>query len=169
MRRLWPIFIFTLCSLTSQRTLAAPSAEDLEFFEQHVRPLLAEHCFACHGPQKQHAELRLDIHSRVLEGGETGPAIIPDKPEKSLLIEAVRRQSLEMPPEEELSSEQIAILETWIQRGAPWPEEIDQEALDRNKAIDQHWAFQPIADPRFLKSARPLGPAMQSITSSWLS
>ena len=140
--------ILLATGLITQQVLAAPTADDIEYFEQHVRPLLAKHCFECHGPKKQHAELRLDIHARVLEGGESGPAVVPGKPDESLLIEAVRRESFEMPPEEELTADQVAILVEWVQRGAVWPEEVNQEELDRQHEIDEHWAFQPILDPK---------------------
>ncbi len=127
---------------------AAPTTEqETEFFEQYVRPLLAKHCLACHGSKKEFAELRLDSRARMLQGGESGPAIVPGKPEGSLLIEAIRRESFEMPPDEELADEQIEILTQWIRRGAFWPEEINQEELDWQRSIDDHWAFQAIADP----------------------
>jgi len=134
--------------LPIQAARAAPQAEpQIEFFEQHVRPLLATHCFKCHGAKKQFAELRLDSRARILQGGETGAAIVPGKPEESLLVEAIRRESIEMPPEEELTADQIGILVEWIRRGAVWPEEVDQQELARQRSIDSHWAFQPIADP----------------------
>ncbi len=126
---------------------AATVEQEIEFFEQHVRPLLAKHCFECHGSKKEFSELRLDSHARMLQGGESGPAIVPGKPEESLLIEAIRRESFEMPPEEELADEQIEILIQWIRRGAVWPEEVNQEELDKQHSIDEHWAFQVIADP----------------------
>ena len=62
----------------------------------------------------------LDLTGRkgLLAGGESGPAMVPRKPNESLLIEAVRRESLEMPPEEELSADQINVLTSWIKAGA---------------------------------------------------
>ena len=84
------------------------------FFEEQVRPLLIKHCIECHGPKKQFAELRLDSRDHLLKGGETGPAIKVNHPDESLLITAVRRESLEMPPDNPLKTEEIEILSTWI-------------------------------------------------------
>src|SRR5262245_44525876 len=68
---------------------AEPSAEDVEFFEKQVRPILVESCQKCHGEKKQEGGLRLDSLATVLNGGDSGPAIEPGKPGDSLLIEAV--------------------------------------------------------------------------------
>ena len=92
--------------LASDGHAESTARQELQFFEQHVRPLLATHCFECHGSKKQFSELRVDSRDGLLRGGENGPALVPGKPEESLLIEAVRRESLEMPPEEELTPEQ---------------------------------------------------------------
>jgi hypothetical protein len=82
-----------------------------------------------------------------MEGGGSGPAIVPGRPAESLLIEAVRQQGdLEMPPGRKLRDAQIASLERWIAAGAPWPAEapvVDQ----RTEAQSRHWAFQPIGSP----------------------
>ena len=61
----------------------------VKFFETKVRPLLAEHCFQCHGPEKQRAGLRLDSREAMLKGGDSGPAVVPGQPDKSLLVEAI--------------------------------------------------------------------------------
>lgn len=71
----------------------APSPEQERFFEARIRPLLAEHCYACHGPNKQKAGLRLDTRAGVLQGGEFGtPPVVAGQPEKSLLLRAVSYQ-----------------------------------------------------------------------------
>lgn len=119
------------------------------FFEKEVRPLLVEHCLSCHGEKKQSGGLRLDFRDAVLTGGGTGPAVVPEHPEKSLLMEAVRYESLEMPPQGKLPEAKIQTLERWIKMGLPWPES-DQAAGSRHipgKITDedrQWWAFQPI-------------------------
>ena len=79
---------------------AEVSPEQVKFFESKIRPLLVEHCLACHGAEKQSGGLRLDLKTSALgQGGESGPAIVPGHPEESLLLEAVRYESFEMPPE----------------------------------------------------------------------
>jgi Protein of unknown function (DUF1549)/Protein of unknown function (DUF1553)/Planctomycete cytochrome C len=96
-------------------------AEQLRFFEAKVRPLLAEHCWKCHGPEKQKGELRLDSRSAMLAGGDSGAAIVPLDAKASLLIQAVNYDGLEMPPAGKLKPEQIEILTQWVKLGAPWP------------------------------------------------
>ncbi len=124
--------------------LAHPEQE--RFFEQHVRPLLIKHCIECHGPKKQFAELRLDSKAQLLKGGETGPAIKVNHPDESLLMSAVRRESLEMPPDKPLNKDEIEILSTWIRQGAVWPENAPIGKTTKTN-FSKHWAFQPIQNP----------------------
>ena len=72
----------------------SPPPEAVEFFESRVRPILVERCVKCHGPQKQSSGLRLDSREAVLKGGDTGPAVVPAKPEESLLIQAVSYRTM---------------------------------------------------------------------------
>jgi len=92
-----------------------------QFFEQNVRPLLAENCYSCHGDKKQKGGLRLDSLESILKGGDSGAAVVPGKPAESLLVEAINYQELEMPPTGKLSPEKVAVLTRWISLGAPWP------------------------------------------------
>src|SRR5439155_16557482 len=79
-----------------------------QFFETKIRPILAENCWKCHGEENHKAELRLDSRSAMLAGGETGPAIVPGHPEKSLLLKAINYQDpdLKMPPPGKLTAQQ---------------------------------------------------------------
>jgi cytochrome c553 len=136
---------------------ATAAAESLEFFEKQVRPVLAKHCFECHGPKKEHNGLRLDSRERILRGGDEGPAIVVGQPEKSLLIAAVKHQSYEMPPEPaaKLSAGEIASLERWVKIGAPWPATpADQAAKPQTIAerAKDFWAFKPVKDGAAPKS-----------------
>ena len=83
---------------------AAALSPEMEFFESRIRPVLAEHCYACHSAasQKLKGSLRVDGRAALLRGGETGPAIIPGHPEKSLLVAAIahRDPNLTMPPKQ---------------------------------------------------------------------
>ncbi len=92
-----------------------------QYFEQKVRPLLAENCYSCHGGKKQKGGLRLDSLEAILKGGEAGPVVVPGKPGESLLVEAIHYQGLEMPPTGKLALEKIAVLTRWVSLGAPWP------------------------------------------------
>jgi hypothetical protein len=93
----------------------------LQFFEREVRPLLAEHCYSCHGPAKQKGSLRLDSLEAILKGGETGPSVVPGKPAESLLVEAINYEGPEMPPSGKLEPKKIAVLTRWVALGTPWP------------------------------------------------
>src|SRR3954467_955380 len=89
---------------------AAPGSEEAKFFESRIRPLLIDSCTKCHGPEKQRGGLRLDSRAALLKGGETGPAILPGKPNESLLLKAVRYEGPEMPPKKRLKADDVAAL-----------------------------------------------------------
>ncbi|MCB1278714.1 PSD1 and planctomycete cytochrome C domain-containing protein [Prosthecobacter sp.] len=133
----------------------APDAESLKFFEKEVRPLLVESCYECHSVQKHKGGLRLDNLPYILQGGETGPAIVPHKPEVSLLMKLVKYEDpdMEMPPDGKLSADKIEILNRWIAMGAPWPEAEVAAAKPARKPGQiteedrKWWAFQPVKRP----------------------
>ena len=123
------------------------SDEDMRFFENKVRPLLAEKCWSCHGEEKQKGSLRLDSLGAMLQGGESGPSIVPGKPDESLLIEAIRYQSFEMPPMKPLPESEIAILTNWVSKGALWPGSDPNSVRPRSQFDDDDrswWAIQPV-------------------------
>jgi mono/diheme cytochrome c family protein len=122
------------------------STEDGEVFEKEIRPLLIENCGKCHGAEKQRAGLRIDSRKALLEGGESGPSLVPGHPDKSLLISAIRQSGeLRMPPGRKLRDDQIATLERWVAAGAPWP--ADLIAGQNDDVRRRHWAFQPVVAP----------------------
>ena len=128
---------------------AALTPAQTSFFENKIRPILADNCYKCHSQQseKVKAGLLLDTRNGVLKGGETGPAIVPGDPEKSLLIKAVRYTDpdLQMPPKnKKLSDAQIADLESWVKMGAPDPRVATAAQKDWKDANYKHWAWQPI-------------------------
>ncbi len=99
------------------------SPESLEFFEKRVRPVLVEHCVKCHGEKQQKGGLRLDSRTAMLQGGDTGPAIVLQDVEKSVLIEAISYDpdGYKMPPTGKLPANVIADLTEWVRQGAAWP------------------------------------------------
>jgi hypothetical protein len=126
---------------------------DTTFFENRIRPLLVEHCFECHSQKsgKSKGGLRLDTRQGLLDGGDTGPAMVPGKPSESLLVKAVGYSDpdLEMPPKTRLSQRQVDDLATWIAAGAPWPKEdgpANTKAQVGAMGIDasKHWAWSPV-------------------------
>jgi len=132
-----------------------PSADQARFFESEVRPLLVEHCAKCHGPTKPKAGLRIDSRAALLAGGDTGPAVVPGKPDESLLVEAIEYKGPEMPPSGRLPKEKVAALKKWVEMGAPWPgahaadasvpvRKGPMQVTDKDRS---HWAFRPIVTP----------------------
>ena len=133
-----------------------PASENpSDFFEERIRPLLAQNCFTCHtdSPQKG---LRLDSRESILKGGQSGPAVVPGDPETSLLIQAVRRTHprLKMPPQDPLDPDQVRDLETWVRTGAFWPEAQDHTAKAKTENGNPYritpeqrsfWSFQPLS------------------------
>ncbi|GAB5406186.1 MAG: PSD1 and planctomycete cytochrome C domain-containing protein [Aureliella sp.] len=129
-------------------------AEKLEFFERKIRPLLSEHCYECHSAagEKLQAGLRVDNRESLISGGDSGAAIEPGNPHSSLLVEALKYESYEMPPSGKLSDAEIKAVEKWISDGAVWPEEeIQADTLrpkfDLQQRRASHWAWQPMGDP----------------------
>jgi hypothetical protein len=135
-------------SASAAETTGGPTAAQLEFFEKEVRPVLADHCYKCHGEKKQKSGLRLDSRAFVLKGGEVGPVVVPGKPEASRLILSVNHVKAKdvyaMPGEDEkLPPKAIAALTEWVRQGLPWPAETSPVAHDPSK----HWAFQTVKAP----------------------
>ncbi|MFN0125463.1 MAG: PSD1 and planctomycete cytochrome C domain-containing protein [Verrucomicrobiales bacterium] len=157
-----------LLSLAGSMGLAVSglaAAEPVDFFETKVRPLLVEHCYSCHSAEaeakgKLKAGLRMDSLEGLKKGGDSGPALTPGDPAKSLIVEAVsyRNEDMAMPPKAKLNDVQIQILTEWVQLGAPWPGSDaavvagphGEEPYDWAKFRTGHWSFLPI-----VKSAPP--------------
>ena len=96
-----------------------PSPEDDRFFETRIRPVLADRCFECHGPEKQKAALRLDSAEAIRKGGDSGrPLVVPGKPDEGLLLRAVRHADgvEKMPPDGKLKEPEIADLCAFLTR-----------------------------------------------------
>jgi mono/diheme cytochrome c family protein len=132
-----------------------PPATRAVDFQKDIQPLLANHCYECHGPKKQQAELRWDTKESALKGGEHGPAIVLGKSAESLMIHLVGglREDLVMPQKgPRLTAEQVGLLRAWIDQGANWPD-------DTTKASDlrDHWSFKA--------PGRPAVPAVKN--SKW--
>ena len=141
-------------SLIRAARAATPDAAGLEFFEKHIRPVFVESCYKCHSAQaaKLKGGLLLDTRDGLLKGGDTGPALTPGDPEKSLFIKAVRHldPDLQMPPAKsggKLAPEVIAHLEAWVKMGAPDPREGKAQSSKLKAQSSEHWAFKPIRKP----------------------
>ena len=129
--------------------------QQLDHFERSIRPVLIQHCIACHGPQRQEGDLRLDSREAILTGGTRGSAIDLSKQGDSLLLKALRHQDgLEMPPEGRLPEGVLSNFSRWIKQDAAWPRTF---ALPSHLDPSQHWAFQPISNPVVPAASHPNG------------
>jgi mono/diheme cytochrome c family protein len=121
--------------------LPAPTVRPVDFVKD-IQPVFKTRCYDCHGPKKQKGELRLDVKSIALKGGESGAVIVPGKSADSKLIQLVAGKDPDnvMPPKgERLTREQITLLRAWIDQGAKWPD----DASAKSDPAD-HWAYKPI-------------------------
>lgn len=118
-------------------------------FEQLVAPLLKEKCSRCHSHDagKSESGLMLDSRSSMLTGGDSGLAVVPGDPDKSLLIQAVRYEELEMPPDGKLSAREIKLLEDWVRAGAHAPERRFKGQRSTEVNPEELWSFQQVVDP----------------------
>ena len=117
-------------------------ADDAAFFREKIEPLLRERCYECHSHAgKMKGGLTLDSRSGWVEGGESGPAIIPGKPDASLLIRAIRRldEDLSMPPKKPLPPGEVALLTEWVRLGAP-----DPRTTVAKKPDNDWWSLKPL-------------------------
>src|SRR3954447_2569832 len=111
--------ISSIClPLFAEVQLPRPAAVKIDF-EKHVKPLLAQKCYACHGEDVQQSGLRLDKRQNAMRGGDYGPVIISGKSAESKLIRRVVSGDggMQMPPSGALTKEEIGILRAWIDQG----------------------------------------------------
>ena len=142
-RILW-VAIFLLCGSTA---FSQTDVGGVQFFERKIRPVLVERCYKCHsaGAKKVQAGLMLDTRQAVRTGGKRGPAVVPGEVGNSVLIEAIRHESLAMPPDGKLADSVIADFVHWVEIGAPDP----RDSAATPKAVDngtgrQFWSFRPL-------------------------
>lgn len=140
MRFLCGIVIF--CLLTQ---ISAASSPNAIFFEQNIRPILSQHCYKCHSSKHDiKGGLALDSKEGLLKGGDNGPALVPGKPEKSLILSAIKHDDYQMPPDQKLPDNIAYNFETWIKHGA-----FDPRSNTENKQKDllkakQLWSLKPL-------------------------
>jgi mono/diheme cytochrome c family protein len=126
------VSFFGLSRGTAARA-AADDAAGVKFFEEKVRPILAQNCVGCHGPEKQKGGLRMDTRENLIKGGKDEDKVIkvvePGDPAKSMIVEAIeyKNEDIQMPPpkknvDQKLSDDKIAILKEWVKMGVPYGE-----------------------------------------------
>jgi mono/diheme cytochrome c family protein len=125
------VFIYALfparrvVGAASQSSVSGSAAEQAEFFEKKIRPELSRNCYGCHSTATRSAgKLRLDDRDAILNGGKSGPAIVPGDPAASLLVQRLTTEDAahRMPKDDDpLSAGVIEDFRTWIRQGAYWP------------------------------------------------
>jgi cytochrome c553 len=142
-------------ALVSGRAAAQDTDAGMAFFESKIRPVLAEHCYSCHGEKKQRAKLRVDSKEAMRKGGESGPALVPGNVDESLIIKALRHTGdLKMPEGNRLPPAIVADFEKWIAMGAPDPRTAGAAAVTESinwTMARQFWAFQQPQHPALPK------------------
>ena len=157
--------LFLLSAIALPASLLADEGTD--FFEKKIRPVLVEKCYSCHSAEAVSKRslkggLQLDTRAGIRAGGESGPAVVPGDAGKSLLVESIRRESFEMPPDEKLPDDVIGDFVRWIEMGAPDPRDGDPVAVSDEIDYDEarkHWAYQPLAKPSAPKVRNTQWPA----------
>ena len=142
-----------LISLSVTAYGQSPNEDELAFFEQKIRPVLVQHCYSCHSVQafdakKLQGRLYLDSADGVLDGGESGAAIVRGKSADSLLVKALKYDGLEMPPSGKLPDAVIADFVKWVDMGAPDPRKVEKTARPKREInLDEGrkwWSFEPL-------------------------
>lgn len=153
-------FTFSLLIRMSASLLVVLSAaslradEDLEFFEARIRPVLVQKCYECHSSVSADVKggLRLDSREALRRGGESGPGLVPGQPDDSLILEALRYESFEMPPDGKLADRVVKDFEHWIRDGAvdprdqpPAPHDVAEMTWKAQLAErSRWWSLQPL-------------------------
>ena len=146
-------YCFVLSATLSVAANAFADDAGHEFFEEKIRPVLIEHCYRCHSSETDEPAggLLLDTKEGIRAGGETGPAIVPNDVNESLLISAIGYEDLEMPPGEMLDEQIVEDFRTWIEMGAPDPRGEAPSKPDDNPGEQgpesELWSLTPVESP----------------------
>jgi hypothetical protein len=138
----------TLAQLLAQARRYLGSEDVVLEFSRDVRPILQQHCYECHGPEKQKSGYRLDVRDIALKGGDSGnAAILPHDAQKSPLIRFVsgEDEDMVMPPKKSkkprLTTTEVEVLRAWINEGPAWPDEFAGSTKDAKP----YWSLTPLA------------------------
>ena len=149
----YPVWAFVVLTAPHGTCSSIYADEENAFFEEKIRPVLIDYCYKCHSDEADEPAGGLFLHTRkgIREGGELGPAVVPEDIDESLLISAMEYRDLEMPPDEQLDEAIIADFRKWIEMGAPDPRTDDEqesaEPMAKAEPAAAHWSLQPVANP----------------------
>ncbi|QDU09937.1 DUF1553 domain-containing protein [Gimesia aquarii] len=144
----------------TQKAVAQNQQAGIEFFEKKIRPVLVEHCYECHSgePDVESASFVVDTREGMLQGGDSGKAVVPGNLKQSLILQAIEHDPdfYAMPPDEKLPVQVINDFKKWIQMGAPDPRKGKATTRPKTKkqlAIDfdkerEFWSFRPLKNPK---------------------
>ena len=144
------VFLCLLVSLNIGHANNLSDAEEVEFFNSQVKPILQQNCFQCHGGGDEvEGGLELTSREKILEGGDYGPAVSLENPADSFLLEMVGygQETAQMPPDGRLDDTALEILAKWINLGLPYPvQDIDVQPI--SKTASNYWAYRPLKRPQ---------------------
>ena len=149
MKIIWFILIAGVLTVSSR---ASDDFEQEAFFENKIRPVLVSECYECHASSSKDPQggLLLDTREGIRRGGDSGHAVVPGQTEDSLLLDALRHDSVAMPPDRKLSDQVIADFEKWIRTGAFDPREGKSALVRREIDLSQareFWSFRQVKEP----------------------
>jgi mono/diheme cytochrome c family protein len=131
-----------LTAVAASVSVRAESRDD-GFFRDQVAPIFRERCVTCHGGKAPNGQLSLVTGETLRNGGASGPAVVPGKPDESLLLDMISGDEPEMPQKgEKLAPEQVARIRTWIEQGATWPRDL---VVAQAKPDVTWWSLRPLA------------------------
>src|SRR4029078_4955098 len=126
--------------------LSRASFADDKLFRERIAPIFESRCVRCHEGEKAKGGLSLVSAGRVQKGGESGPVVVPGKPDESSLLDYVSGDKPEMPKDgKPLSAEEVAVIREWIQNGAVWPAGL--ELIDKRQFDFNWWSLRPLERP----------------------
>ena len=138
------LFVITCSTAFSQET-------GIKFFEKNIRPVLNTQCYSCHSSTSKDVKggLSLDTRQGILNGGDSGPSVVPGKIDESILIDYI--ESGDMPPDKPLSPEVVNNFKQWVKMGMPDPRyKHENRAVELRQARD-FWAFKKVKRPPVTK------------------
>ncbi len=146
----------TFLSLLAFASVATAQPPGDEYFEKNVRPVFVQRCQGCHNPKAARAGLDLTTAAGFRKGADTGPVVVAGDAANSRLLQVTSYlERLKMPPTGKLPDEELAVLRTWVERGAAWPASANEATVEArgpkkgySRAQKEFWSFRPLAKPQ---------------------